>query len=104
WVPLPDDTVAPFLLAATAGPDSSRTVVTAHIAPRFRPPPGRAAWIDTTSFTPVGAPALPAGEGILLSVQAVPGASVPLRLPWGSSVPLVPDTLPGEPAWSVRAF
>ena len=104
WVPLPDDTVAPFLLAATAGPDSSRTVVTAHIAPRFRPPPGRAAWIDTTSFTPVGALALPAGEGILLSVQAVPGASVRLVLPWGSSVPLVPDTLPGEPAWSVRAF
>jgi len=104
WVPLPDDTVAPFLLAATAGPDSSRTVVTAHIAPRFHPPPGRAAWIDTTSFTPVGALALPAGEGILLSVQAVPGASVRLALPWGSSVPLVPDTLPGEPAWSVRAF
>ena len=104
WVPLPDDRVAPFLLAATAGPDSSRTVVTAHIAPRFHPPPGRAAWIDTTSFTPVGALALPAGEGILLSVQAVPGASVRLVLPWGSSVPLVPDTLPGEPAWSVRAF
>jgi N-acetylmuramoyl-L-alanine amidase len=104
WVPLPDDTVAPFLLAATAGPDSSRTVVTAHIAPRFHPPPGRAAWIDTTSFAPVGALALPAGEGILLSVQAVPGASVRLVLPWGSSVPFVPDTLPGEPAWSVRAF
>jgi N-acetylmuramoyl-L-alanine amidase len=104
WVPLPDDTVAPFLLAATAGPDSSRTVVTAHIAPRFHPPPGRAAWIDTTSFMPVGTLALPAGEGVLLSVQAAPGASLRLVLPWGSSVPLVPDTLPAEPAWSVRAF
>ena len=104
WVPLPDDTVATFLLAATAGPDSSRTVFTAHIAPRFHPPPGRAAWIDTTSFAPTGALALPAGEGILLSVQAAPGASVRLVLPWGSSVPLVPDSLPGEPAWSVRAF
>ena len=104
WVPLPDDTVAPFLLAATAGPDSSRTVVTAHIAPRFHPPPGRAAWIDTTSFMPVGTLGLPAGEGVLLSVQAVPGASLRLVLPWGSSVPLVPDTLPAEPAWSVRAF
>jgi len=104
WVPLPDDTVATFLLAATAGPDSSRTLLTAHIAPRFHPPPGRVAWIDTTSFAPTGALALPAGEGILLSVQAAPGASVRLVLPWGSSVPLVPDTLPGEPAWSVRAF
>ena len=104
WVPLPDDTVATFLLAATAGPDSSRTLLTAHIAPRFHPPPGRVAWIDTTSFAPTGALALPAGEGILLSVQAAPGASVRLVLPWGSSVPLVPDTLPGEPAWRVRAF
>ena len=104
WLPLPDDTVAPFLLAATAGPDSSRTVVTARIAPRFRPPPGRAAWIDTTSFMPTGTLALPAGEGVLLSVQAAPGASLRLVLPWGASVPLVPDTLPAEPAWSVRAF
>ena len=104
WVPLPDDTVAPFLVAATAGPDSSRTIVTAHIAPRFHPPPGRAAWIDTTSFMPVGTLALPAGEGVLLSVQAAPGASLRLVLPWGASLPLVPDTLPAEPAWSVRAF
>ena len=104
WVPLPDDTVASFLLAATAGTDSSRTVFTARIAPRFHPPPGRAAWIDTTSFAPAGPLALPAGEGILLSVQATPGASVRLVLPWGSSVPLVPDALPAEPAWSVRAF
>ena len=104
WVPLPDDTVASFLLAATAGTDSSRTVFTARIAPRFHPPPGRAAWIDTTSFAPAGPLALPAGEGILLSVQAAPGASVRLVLPWGSSVPLVPDALPAEPAWSVRAF
>src|SRR5205807_377720 len=59
---------------------------------------------DTTSFAPTGALALPAGEGILLSVQAAPGASVRLVLPWGSSVPLVPDSLPGEPGWSVRAF
>src|SRR5438094_560468 len=104
WVPLPDDSVAPCLLAATAGPDSSRTIFTARIAPRFHPPPSRAAWIDTTSYAPVGSLALPAGEGILLSVQAAPGASVHLVLPWGSSVPLVPDTLPAEPAWGVRAF
>lgn len=104
WVPLPDDTVASFLVAVTAGPDSSRTVVTAHIAPRFRPPPGRAAWIDTTSFTPAGTLALPAGEGILLSVQAAPGASPRLVLPSGSSLPLVPDSLPAEPGWTVRAF
>src|SRR2546430_14821118 len=52
----------------------------------------------------MGTLALPAGEGVLLSVQAAPGASLRLVLPWGASVPLVPDTLPAEPAWSVRAF
>src|SRR5439155_2939606 len=45
WLPLPDDTVAHFLVAATAGPDSSRFVYTARIAPQFRPPSGRAVWI-----------------------------------------------------------
>src|SRR6185437_2691560 len=52
WLPLPDDTVAHFVMAATgAGPDSSRYVYTARIAPQFRPPAGRPVWIDTTSFT-----------------------------------------------------
>jgi N-acetylmuramoyl-L-alanine amidase len=104
WLPLPDDTVAPFLLAATAGADSSREMFTARVAPRFRPPADRAAWIDTTSFMPAGRVALPAGEGIRLSVHATPGASVRLVLPWGSVIPLVPDTLPAEPPWGVRAF
>src|SRR5438094_182663 len=75
------------------------------LARRQRARPGRrAAWIDTTSFMPTGTLALPAGEGVLLSAQAAPGASLRLVLPWGASVPLVPDTLPAEPAWSVRAF
>src|SRR5207249_8603279 len=78
WLPLPDDTVAQFLFAATAGPDSSRFVFTARIAPQFRPPAGRAAWIDTTSFTPAGSLALPLGEGIPLSVHAASNATVRL--------------------------
>jgi N-acetylmuramoyl-L-alanine amidase len=104
WLPLPEDTVARFLLAATAGADSSRTLFTARVAPQFRPPPGRAAWIDTTSFLPAGSLALPVGEGVVVSVHAAPGASVRLTLPWASSIPLVPDTLPAEPPWGVRAF
>src|SRR3989441_1038451 len=76
WLPLPDDTVAHFLIAATAGPDSSRFVYTARIAPQFRPPSGRAVWIDTTSFTPAGRLALPPEEGVPLSVLATPGATV----------------------------
>src|SRR2546430_4419602 len=104
WLPLPDDTVAHFLIAAAAGPDSSRFVYTARVAPQFRPPPGRAVWIDTTSFTPAGRLALPREDGIPLSVLATPGATVRLLLPWGSSVPLVPDTLAPELPGAVRAF
>ena len=104
WVPLPDDTVAPFRLVARAGPDSTATIFPARLAPRFHPPPGRAAWIDTTSFEPAGSLALPGGEGIRLAVLAAPGAAVRLVLPWGSTVPLLPDTLPAEPPWGVRAF
>jgi len=105
WLPLPEDTVARFLIAATGGgPDSSRFVYTARIAPQFRPPSRRPVWIDTTSFTPAGTVALPVGEGIPLSVQVTPGASVRLLLPWGSSVPLVPDTLAPELPGGVRAF
>jgi N-acetylmuramoyl-L-alanine amidase len=105
WLPLPDDTVAHFLIVATRGGlDSSRFVYTARIAPQFRPPPGRAVWIDTTSFTPSGTLALPLEEGIPLSVRATPGATVRLLLPWGSSMPLVADTLAPELPGAVRAF
>src|SRR5256885_7040909 len=41
---------------------------------------------------------------ITLRVRARPGGTVRLRLPWGSSVPLVPDTLAPELPGAVRAF
>ncbi|HYK82002.1 MAG TPA: N-acetylmuramoyl-L-alanine amidase [Gemmatimonadales bacterium] len=104
WVPLTDDTLVQFRLVARAGLDSLALVFPARVAPRFHPPPGRAAWIDTTSFAPTGTLALPAGEGVRLAVHAAPGAAVRLVLPWGAAVALVADTLPEEPGPSVRAF
>src|SRR5207247_2124186 len=65
---------------------------------------GRAAWIDTTSFAPLGVLALPPGEGVRLAVRVAPGSTVRLRTPAGTVVPLVRDPLPGEPAWGERAF
>ena len=63
------------------------------------------AWIDTTSFTPTDSLAFPEGEGIRLSVRATPGARVRLRMEGKKTqVWFVPDTLPAEPAWGVRAF
>ena len=104
WVPLPDDTIAPFRLVATVRGDTQAVDVTTRIVARFHPPAGRAAWIDTTSFAPLGVLALPPGEGVRLAVRAAPGATVRLRTPSGTLVPLVRDPLPGEPAWGERAF
>jgi len=108
WVPLPDDTIARFQIVARAGVGNEwrETTFVARIAPRFRPPPGAAVWIDTTSFAPTDTLVFPAGEPIRLSVRAAPGARVRLRTEGGGgvSISFVPDTLPDEPAWGVRAF
>src|SRR5207245_10954226 len=70
----------------------------------LRRPAGAGAWIGPSSFAPAGSLALRRQEGIPLSVRATPGATVRLLLPWGSSVPLVPDTLAPELPGGVRAF
>ena len=103
WLPLPNDTVARFHLVVAAGGVARESVYVARVAPRFRPPLA-AAWIDTTSFVPSGRVTLPAGEGVRLVVRAAPGARVALRGPDGTAIPLVPDSLAGEPSWGVRAF
>lgn len=107
WIPLPSDSLARFQIVARAGAGSEQqeTTFVARIAQPFRPPPGAIAWIDTTSFTPTDSLAFPAGEGIRLSVRATPGAQVRLRMEGKKTqVLFVPDTLPAEPAWGVRAF
>jgi N-acetylmuramoyl-L-alanine amidase len=107
WIPLPADSLARFQIVARAGvgAEQRETTFVARIAQRFQPPPGTAVWIDTTSFTPTDTLAFPAGEGIRLSVRATPGARVRLRMEGRkTAVWFVPDTLPAEPAWGVRAF
>ena len=109
WIPLPSDSLARFQIVARAGTGSAQqeTTFVARIAQPFRPPPGggATAWIDTTSFTPTDSLAFPAGEGVRLSVRATPGARVRLRMEGKKTqVWFVPDTLPAEPAWGVRAF
>src|SRR2546429_3944948 len=96
WVPLPDDTIAAFRLVARSGGDAVVQDVTARIAPRYRPPAGRAAWIDTTSFAPSGTLALPLGEGIRLAARVTPRAVGRPRLPSGATIPFIPATPPRE--------
>jgi len=91
--------------AAGTGAEQGETTFVAHVARLYRPPAGVIAWIDTTSLTPAESLAFPAGEGIRLSVRATPGAQVRLRMEGKrDGIWLVPDTLPQEPAWGVRAF
>lgn len=111
WVPLQPDSLgmARFHVVARAGSGEGtelrETTFVAPMAPLFRPAPGVPAWIDTTSFTPRDSLAFPAGEGIRLSVRATPGAQVRLRTEGKKeAIWFVPDTLPDEPAWGVRAF
>ncbi|MFN2570832.1 MAG: N-acetylmuramoyl-L-alanine amidase [Gemmatimonadales bacterium] len=107
WIPLPADSVARFDIIARAGVGGERreTTFVAHIAQPFRPPAGARVWIDTTSFTPADSIALPAGEGVRLAVRATPGARLRLRMEGKKGETwFVPDTLPEEPAWGVRAF
>ena len=109
WVPLQPDSLgmARFHVVARAnmGSELRETTFVTPVAKVFHPPPGVVVWIDTTSFTPTDTLAFPAGEGIRLSVRATPGARVRLRMEGKKDVVwLVPDTLPEEPAWGVRAF
>src|SRR2546423_11385233 len=107
WLPLPSDWLARFQIVARAGTgtEQQETTFVARIAQPYRPPPGAAVWIDTTSFTPTDSIAFPAGEGIRLSVRATPGARVRLRMEGSKSeFWFVPDTLPAEPSWGLRAF
>jgi N-acetylmuramoyl-L-alanine amidase len=108
WLPLPapSDTVVRFEIVARAGigAELRETTFVARVAPRFTPSPGAAIWIDTTSFAPTDTLIFPAGEGIRLSLRATPGARVRLRIEGGGVIPFVPDTLPAEPAWGIRAF
>ncbi len=99
WLPLPDDSLAVFHLAATRGPERDTLDWTVRLPPRFAPPPGAgAAWMDTASLRPRGAVwALP-GEPIRVSVRAAPGAHVAVRLPDGRVFPLVLDSVTYVPA------
>jgi N-acetylmuramoyl-L-alanine amidase len=103
WIPLPDDTAYVVPIVARTATDSQFLEWRIRIAPRFHPPPGLA-WIDTGSFEPAGTVRWPAGEGMRLAVRAAPGSSARLLLRSGKSIPLVPDSLPDEPSWGIRAF
>lgn len=103
WLPLPDDSIATFALRASTGSDTVTDTTSFPLA-GVRFPCVTCAWVDSTSFVPSGRVALPPDERLRVRVRATPGATVRLLLPASDTVTLVPDTLPDEPPWGVRAF
>ena len=89
-------------LVAVAGADTARATLVARVRRRFEPPQ-RAAWVDTTSFSPVGSLWVRPDEPVRLEVRAAP--ELPMRRPWaGPPAPLIRDrpTAPPHP-WGAPA-
>jgi N-acetylmuramoyl-L-alanine amidase len=106
WLPFPPDTVIHFRIEARRGQDSTILIYPVRQDPTFLPGEIRsgAAWIDSMSLSPRGQIWVPASEYVTLSVRAVEGATVQLRLPDGSAVRLQPQRQPQEVLPAIRAF
>jgi N-acetylmuramoyl-L-alanine amidase len=91
WLPLPDDSLAVFHLAARLNGRSDSLDWPVRLRRRFVPPPARA-WLDPRSLTPRGNLWTTEGEAIRVAVRAAPGASVSVRLPDGRIFPLAAET------------
>jgi len=91
WLPLPDDTVAVFHLAAEQGAQRAALDWRVRLPARFVPP-DQALWLDASSFKPRGYLWAESDEPIRVEARAAPGASVAVRLPDGRTFPLAPDT------------
>jgi N-acetylmuramoyl-L-alanine amidase len=105
WLPVIPmaDSLAAFDVLAVRGHEAARVRVVAPLAPRYVPP-ATTAWIDTTSFRPTGRGWIRPGEGVTLSVRAVPGARVFARLLDGSVITFVEELSPEAVPWGERAF
>ena len=91
WLPLPDDTVAVFHLAAEKGAQRASLDWRVRLPPHFVPPP-QPLWLDPASLRPRGNLWVQSGEAIRVEARAAPGASVAVRFPDGRIFPLAPDT------------
>jgi N-acetylmuramoyl-L-alanine amidase len=97
WLPMPPvapatDPAGPgltrFDLVAVAGRDTARAMLIARVRRRFEPPVSQA-WIDTTSFVPMGSLWVRPDEPVPLEVRAAPEAKVRVILSAGDTMALV---------------
>lgn len=93
WVPFSGDSVVRFDLVARTATDSVLLTHVVRRPPRFVPPL-LPVWIDSTSITPRGRIWIPRDEYVPVSVRAVDGAAVQIRLRGGATIALTPDRPP----------
>jgi N-acetylmuramoyl-L-alanine amidase len=105
YVALPADSVMQLRIDARTDSDSTSLVYPVR---RVVPDAGRltvgAAWVDSLSLAPTGRIWLARGEYFTLTARASEGATVRLRLPDGTIVPLVPQPQLLEVPPTVRVF
>lgn len=90
WIAVPPDTVLNVSLVARSATDSATQLYTVRRVRRFQPP-AAPVWIDSLSFAPASRAWWPANEPLPVSVRAVAGATVHIRLSDGTLVPLASD-------------
>ncbi len=103
WVPLPADTIMPFVVVAEADGNTTSVTRTVRRPRRFVPPPG-AVWVDTTSLSPRGQVWWPAGEWLPLALRAASGSSLSLWAGDTLLAQLVPDPRLTDVDEGIRAF
>ncbi len=104
WVPFRGDSLVTLELEARTATDSTRLTWRLRRTQRFRPPPGAALWVDTTSFSPSGRVWWRSGEPLPISVRASEGAALAMLLPDGRRIPLASEIAPDDVPEGVRAF
>ena len=106
WIPFPSDTLMQFRIEASSSRDSSVLLYQVRrdraSLPRLLSVGG--AWIDSVSLSPQGQAWLPRNEYLTLSVRAVEGADVRVRLPDGKRIRLLPEKQAEEVLPALRAF
>lgn len=103
WIPFPPDTSMQFHIAAHTTTDSAAIDYTVRRS-GWEPPRGPELWLDSASLAPRGRVWWPAGEYLTLSARASEGAQVRLRLPDGTTIPLLAESRLEEIPEAIRAF
>lgn len=105
YLPIPADSIVRFELEARSPTDSAfLSYPVRRAVPRPAAPRKGRVWLDSLSLSPRGHVWLGAEEYLTLSARATEGATVRLRLPGGTIIPLEVQPQPDEVPEGLRVF